>query len=261
MNVSVNIPSWHRAAPVRTLEIMPFAKVWVDESEAEEYRRHNPGAEIISCPKGVQGNICRVRNYILRQELEVAGVGVCLMVDDDMKALRRFELRDGFGYNLREINGDEVLAMVEKYSIMAQDIGAKFWGVNCSYDKLNYKQSTPFSTMGFIGGPFQCFLKGNKCYYDENLPLKEDYDMTLQQLNKERVVLRVNAYHYLCEQSTQAGGCATYRNRVREQQQFEALQRKWGTMIVRRDASNKGHSGKVKLDDYNPIIKPPIRGV
>ena len=75
MNISVNIPSWHRPDGVLTLDIMPFAKVWVDESEAEEYRKHNPGAKIVSCPKGVQGNLCRVRNYILRQELEWGGGG------------------------------------------------------------------------------------------------------------------------------------------------------------------------------------------
>jgi hypothetical protein len=71
-------------------------------------------------------------------------------------------------------------------------------------------------------------LKGNKCRYDENLPLKEDYDMTLQQLNLERVVLRVNAYHYICKQSENVGGCAAYRNRDREEAQLKALQAKWG---------------------------------
>ena len=51
--------------------------------------------------------------------------------------------------------------------------------------------------------------------------------MTLQQCNKYRRVLRVNAYHYFCKQSEQSGGCATYRNIDREIQQFEALQKKW----------------------------------
>ena len=44
----------------------------------------------------------------------------------------------------------------------------------------------------------------------------------------ERVVLRVNAYNYLCKQSEQKGGCAAYRNRQREEEQLEALRRKWG---------------------------------
>lgn len=85
--------------------------------------------------------------------------------------------------------------------------------------------------------------------------------MTLQQLNLERVVLRVNAYHYLCKQSENKGGCAAYRNRQREKEQLEALQMKWGTRIVKIDESNKGRSEKQKRLDYNPIIKVPIKGV
>jgi Na+/phosphate symporter len=41
--------------------------------------------------------------------------------------------------------------------------------------------------------------------------------MTLQQCNKYRGCLRVNKYHYNCKQSKQAGGCATYRNYMREE--------------------------------------------
>ena len=52
------------------------------------------------------------------------------------------------------------------------------------------------------------------------------------------------------------------RNREKEQQQFEALQKKWGGEIVRRDKSNKGRTQREKVyEDYNPIIKIPIKGV
>ena len=91
--------------------------------------------------------------------------------------------------------------------------------------------------------------------------MKEDYDMTLQQLNKERVVLRVNSYHYCCKQSTNVGGCASYRNREHEHEQLMMLQKKWGSGIVKVDDTNKGRSEKRKLADYNPIIHVPIGGV
>jgi hypothetical protein len=69
MKISVNAPSYKRANEVLTLAYLPFCKVWVDEGEEDEYREHYPDAEIISCPKGIQGNVARVRNYILRQEM------------------------------------------------------------------------------------------------------------------------------------------------------------------------------------------------
>lgn len=75
MKISVNIPSWHRPNDVKTLEYIPFAKVWVDEGEYDAYKQSYPQADIVACPKGIQGNLCRVRNYILDCEL-VAGGGM-----------------------------------------------------------------------------------------------------------------------------------------------------------------------------------------
>lgn len=229
MKISINAPSYRRPYGVKTLKYLPYCRVWVDCGEYEEYKKANPDAEIISCPKGVQGNLCRIRNYILKQEFG-RGMDVVLIIDDDLSYIGRFEADPvtHFGYKERIITAEELPTILEKYSIMAQDLGAKFWGLNCVKDARAYRQNAPFSTNKYIGGPFQCFLKGNRCLYDERLPLKEDYDMTLQQLNLERVVLRVNYLHYSCDQSVQPGGCATYRNREREAQQFALLRQKWG---------------------------------
>lgn len=234
MNISINAPSYKRPDDVRTLSYLPMCRVWVDCKEYDAYKENYPEADIISCPDGVQGNLCRIRNYILKQEFE-RGMDVVLIIDDDFTCLRRFEFdgMDGWGYDTHIITKDEIISFIEKYSILADEFGAKFWGVNCNCDPMAYRHNTPFSTRSYIGGPFQCFLKGNRCWYDESLPLKEDYDMTLQQLNMERVVLRVNAYHYLCKQSEQKGGCATYRNRQREEEQLDALRRKWGGQLLR----------------------------
>lgn len=247
---------------MRTLSYLPFTRIWVDHNEYEAYKASYPDADIVSCPEGVQGNVARVRNYILKTEFQ-RGMDAVVIVDDDLQAIRRFDYdsNENWGYEPHIVTADEFLQFLEKYSIIADDMGAKLWGVNCNSDPMAYRHNTPFSTRSVVLGPFGCFLKGNRCYYDENLPLKEDYDMTLQQLNMERVVLRVNAYHYLCKQSEQKGGCAAYRNRQREEEQLEALRRKWGGAIVKVDTTNKGKSLKEKRLDYNPIIRVPILGV
>jgi hypothetical protein len=110
------------------------------------------------------------------------------------------------------------------------------------------------------------FLAGNECFYDERLNLKEDYDMSLQQTNRYRKLLRVNRYYMVVRQSEQAGGCAAQRTIDRERQQFLALQAKWGSKIVRRDhtsilSHNKNRRPRARFEDYNPIIKIPIPGV
>lgn len=48
----------------------------------------------------------------------------------------------------------------------------------------------------------------------------------------------------------------------KEKEQFELLQKKWGSNIVRLDTSNKGRSKKNRKSiDYNPMIKIPIKGI
>lgn len=262
MKISVNCPSYRRPY-CETLEYLPFCKVWVDVGEYEEYIKANKGFEenIISCPKGIQGNLCRIRNYILDQEFQ-NGADVVVIIDDDMEGIYRFENIGMFGYEKVKVSKEEFVEFIEKYSRLCEGFGFKFWGINCNNDKLSYRQTNPFSTVSYIGGPFQVFLKGNELRYDERLPLKEDYDMTLQNCNKYRGCLRVNKYNYNCKQSKQAGGCATYRNFEREKEQLKMLQKKWGSKIVKIDSTENANAKKKRATiDYNPIIKIPIKGV
>jgi hypothetical protein len=261
MNISVNCPSYKRPK-VETLDYLPFVKVWIDEAEYDDYVKANEGATIISYVKGIQGNVCRIKNHILRTECE-NGNDVVIIMDDDMSGIGRYVHQGTYGYVNKKLKADEFMDFVVKYSMIAEDIGANYWGLNCNPDRQSYKQSLPYNIKTFIGSPFVGFLKGNECYYDENLPLKEDYDMTIQQLNKYRVVLRVNYYHYYVKQGKQSGGCATYRNHNREMEQLELLQKKWGSDIVKVDTGDRSHKAqKTRIKtDYNPVIRVPIKGV
>lgn len=261
MKISINCPSYKRPK-VETLDYIKSCKVWVAEREYDEYIKANKGLEdnIISVPNEVQGNLCRIRNYILDKTLE--DNDVVLIIDDDLSAIGRYEPQGLYGYNDITLNEKDLYEMLEHYSILCDDFGFKFWGINCNLDALSYRQTTPFSTVSYIGGPFQVFLHGNELRYDEKLPLKEDYDMTLQNCNKYRGCLRVNKYHYACKQSKQKGGCATYRNYQREEEQLKLLQKKWGSRIVKIDNALNHNAKKVKKNlDYNPIIHIPIKGV
>ena len=257
MKISINCPSYKRPK-VKTLKYLPFCKVWVSEDEADAYRASNKGADIniLECK---QGNVSRVRNYILDKEFEQGADVVCI-VDDDLSGIYHFEKakHSNFGYATHKVKASEFEAFIYKHTIMAQDIGAYLWGVNLNQDKRTYKHSCPLNTKAIILGPFSCHLKGSQIRYDERLPLKEDYDLALQHLNRYRKILRVNKYHYRCKQSEQAGGCAAYRNYENEKSQFELLQKKWGKGIVKTDKKSKKNNYKL---DYNPIIQVPIKGV
>lgn len=260
MKISVNCPSYKRPK-VETLDYLPFCKVWVDNKEYDEYIKVNKGFEknIIRVPDGIQGNVSRIRNYIMDKEFE-NGADVVVIIDDDLKGIYHFENKDGYAYKEILVKQDEFLDFIEKGTILCNEFGFKLWGVNLNKDALNYTHCLPFNTKNIILGPFSCHIKGTEIRYDENLPLKEDYDLAIQHLNKYRGILRFNKYHYNCKQSVNPGGCATYRNYEREKQQFDLLRKKWGSEIVKQDRSKKTKKQKINID-YNPIIKIPIKGV
>jgi hypothetical protein len=254
MKISICIPSYKRPK-VETLDYIPWAKVFVDESEAGEYAKANKGAEIIALAKGIQGNLCRVRNHILDTELPKADCVVIL--DDDMRGIFYHE-----GGERIKIQTESFKKWIALKTETAFEFGAKLWGVNINPDYLGYREYAPIGTTSFIGGPFGCFLSGFNCRYDEALPLKEDYDITIQCLKKYRIAVRFNKYHYDVKQSKQAGGCAAYRNAKFEMEQLVALQKKWGSKIVRFDGNENSASKKKRaILDYNPIIKVPIKGI
>jgi hypothetical protein len=256
MQISINCPTYKRPGRIKTFDFIPTCKAWLAESEFENYAKNNPVENLVKVPDNIQGNLCRIRNYIIKKCFE-NGDDAVVIVDDDLNYIGYHENKEKI-----PLKTEEIAQFFEKYSIMAQDLGAKFWGINVSNDKQNYREYSPFSFHSYIGGPVQVFLKGNEVFYDERLFLKEDYDMTIAQCNKYRKVLRVNKFFYMAKQSEQAGGCAVQRNYSVEKEQFDLLQKKWGAEIVRRDPSpDKSHASTKtrRVVDYNPVIHIPIK--
>ncbi|OGV45845.1 MAG: hypothetical protein A2017_18260 [Lentisphaerae bacterium GWF2_44_16] len=244
MDIRFFAPSYKRPVKSITQIRYPFVKLVVMESEAAKYRAN--GNDITTCPDKVQGNVCRVRNWIIKQNSDADCV---IIIDDDCSYIGRFTR------SIRhKLSAGELLEFAEHATVMAKDMGVKIWGLNCLPDKQIYKEYLPFSFINYIGSPFTAHCKTD-LFFDEKLSLKEDYDLTLQHLHKYRRVLRFNKYHYEVKQSEQSGGCAAYRNLAEEKRQFEMLQKKWGSVIIRQDSSSK------RSFDYNPILKSPISGV
>lgn len=225
MKISINAPSYKRPDGVDTLSYLPQTKIWVCETEADAYIKANKDAEIIPCKKGIQGNVCRIRNHIIDSEFE-SGMDAILIIDDDMQYV-------GYHFEKRRcrIDSEIVPIFLQKYSLMAKELGVKIWGLNCNQDKQSYREYTPFSMVSYISSPFTVHLP-NPIRYDEKFSLKEDYDLTLQHLNKYRRVLRLNKFFYIVKQAGsgtgQKGGCSTYRNVAKELVQIKLLQDKWG---------------------------------
>jgi hypothetical protein len=251
MEYEIYAPTYKRPKDIFTHKYFKNIKYVVSESEIEEYKKYSPDCNYWVCPDSAQGNLCRVRNWIM----ENSKTNKYLITDDDFSTMGMF-----IGEKKIKLSGMEAEEFIENAFQMAEDMGIKFWGVNCIGDPAAYKQYSPFSLKGYIGGPFQAHLN-NDLRYDEKLPLKEDYDMTLQVLNKYRRLLRFNWYFYENKQHKNPGGCATYRSIDREIEQMKTLQKKWGSKIVKNDKNLWREMKKKKTIDINPIIRVPIKGI
>jgi len=244
MKVSFYAPSYKRPEKSITQINYPFVKLVVRESDAADYKAN--GNDVVVVPDSAQGNLCRIRNYILDNFFDC---DCLILLDDDCRGIYRWDMQKKI-----KLDPDELQEFAENASILCDDYGFKFWGLNCVTDKGAYREHTPFGTLQYIGGPFQAHLK-NEIRYDESLPLKEDYDITLQHIKAYNGCLRINYACYDVKQAEQAGGCATYRNNTREAEQFELLQKKWGSSIIKTDKKSK------RSFDFNPILKVPLKGV
>ena len=238
-------PSYKRADGILTHKILPGVIFCVHEFEAEEYKKK--GVEVIEIPDSEKGNIARVRNWIKRLGDE-SGDRFCI-IDDDIKAFTFWN-----GNKQRKLDGENLIEHIESMFDLAESWGVKFFGVNPAIDKGSFREYTPFSLTSYISGSFNGFINC-PLYFDENLPLKEDYDFTLQMLNKFRKVLRFNAYGLSKDDHKNIGGCANYRTIAKEREQMEMFQKKWGKKIVKQD------KGSVRSFDINPIINAPIKGI
>ena len=133
--------------------------------------------------------------------------------------------------------------------------GCPMFGFNLNTDGRNYQQYKPFSLTQPILGPCSGHWE-HDLLYDDKMDLKEDYDISIQALNKYRKILRFNKYAVDADHKTNKGGCVSYRTLEREEAACKAIEKKWGTKIIHYNIE------KGKYTSYlNGIVNIPINGV
>ena len=243
----VAVASFGRAGRVSTVDVFPEGVIVVPERQADSYRALQDlpeGWSVQGIPDEQDGNLCRKRNAILRL---FQGQDV-VIVDDDYDYVGRWEAGED-----RRLDADGIRHLLRTGQTLARDLGTPFWGINVQVDRRFYREYTPFSITNVVLGPFQGFTadRPEDLLYDEDLWLKEDYDLSLRVLQRWHRILRMNAYHYRVDHFNEAGGQVGKRSMEEEVRQLHALQRRWGSNVV-----------KLQLHrSVNAIIKVPLNGV
>lgn len=242
-DITIFIPSYKRWDSIKTHKIVDECVVVVPKSQEEKYRKCNKDINLLICPDEIEGNIARKRNWIKRN----CKTRYLMMMDDDLLGFQKV-------INMKQIKMKkwEIKEMFLQGFLLMEDIGAIMWGVNLNTDPLCYREYSPFSLIAPVLGPFVAMRNVNDIWYDERLPLKEDYDLSLQVLFKYRKILRMNRYSYDTVHLTNAsGGCVDYRSLERELMQNKMLLKKWGKRIVKFDMEKS----------INPKLHIPLKGI
>ena len=246
--IHVAIKSYNRADRVKTLDVFPFAWVWVPESQEEAYRKHC-GDRIVTIPDERDGNLCRKQNAIL----DLTPCPWTLILDDDITRIGYFE-----GGERIKMEAEQLEELVVQGFIMAEELGVKLWGIAQNRDEMNYYTYTPFNLLAPILGPFHGHLEP-VLRYDESVLGKDDYDYWLQNIRTNRRTLRLNKYHYYHDHGNARGGFVAMRSLDVEKAGIERMRTKWGDKVFKVGGSAGGNSATGK-NILNSKISIPIPG-
>lgn len=253
MKIKYAIPSYKRADGLKTLDYLSKPLIYVSPEDYPLYVEKNPQYKdrIIEVPEGVQGQgKGHVMNWLL-DNLWDDETDAVIILDDDISWMMAHSKTDK-DYKIDE---EMFYQLVEDYTILAKDWGCGMFSFGLNGDRFAYNEFAPFRTHGYVDGAFQGFVRNDGLRYDEVMTLKEDVDMFLQQIQKYHKCLRVNKYYLVKKSFVNDGGCNEFRSSEEEKRQFQLMQKKWGSDIIRpnrptaiKSSSIRGMGGAIKLN-------------
>jgi hypothetical protein len=233
LTVHVAVISHKRPHNVRTiLQIVGECTFYVNKGEKKEY--HDAGAKyVVEC--GTE--ICTARNYAIA-DAHLAQLP-SIQVSDDLRGIKRISVMGGKRVQVE-------IDFIEVVITMVQELRRRkfyFGGVAVSNNALNY-QGKDISYNKLIVNDLICIMPGINQRFDVDLALKEDYDMTINQLIYVGGVVRLD--NILCNfpHRENKGGANTYRNEKTELVPTKKLFAKWGPHVMK----HKTREGQVSLN-------------
>ena len=159
------------------------------------------------------------RNFALEHAFE--NNNICIQLSDDIKKVTT--------------NKNFFKKKIVKLDEAIEDIVSKFIKIKGVYlmgvpptDNYFFANKLVLENKFCIGD--MLFVKPNELRFDTQLSLKEDYDYTLQHIQKAKV-LRYQKYLFTFKHYSNKGGAVDIRNDKEEQKNIMILKYKWGDKI------------------------------
>jgi hypothetical protein len=165
------------------------------------------------------GNLMKSRNFALDHAFK--NKKICVQLSDDIK---KVVVNKNFGEPVKLELDYVIKDIVEKFNRIK---GVKLL---CIPPTDNYFFANKIVSKNTFCIGDMLFIKPNKLRFDEQLTLKEDYDYTLQHMERGDVI-RYQKYLFTFEHYSNKGGAVDIRDDEEEQKNIRILKFKWGDKI------------------------------
>jgi hypothetical protein len=228
------IPSRGRAQSVKSADILKCAVLFVPENEVGIYVKAKPGHKVVGVPSSVRG-ITKTRNWILKN----CGDSRIVFVDDDVKAQGYVKLLKEKSRHIKLKESDWLKISNELFDI-TEDLGWKIWGVATQSAPRAIYPYSPILTRSYVTASFMGMINDGSFYFDEDFPVKEDYEVCLRHIKEKGGVLAARHIYWENSHWTDGGGCKDYRTGKMELDCIKKLIKKYPGMIrqVKRGGSD-----------------------
>ncbi|OIN61178.1 GREB1-related protein [Arsenicibacter rosenii] len=217
------IPSHKRHTRVTTTSVVDGCIICVAESQEKAYRMCNPIDEIATHPDSVVG-LARKRDWIINH------FGSVFMLDDDIDSFRRLYTEKG---ESADVDAKDAYEIIQVTADAARQAGAYLFGFSSSPAPVSYNSLNPVQLSGYVTGCAHGVLKGSRLWYSPEIRCNEDYWISCLNAYEHRLIWKDTRF-YFDQRDTfvNAGGLAEFRNFGAEEQDFNYLQKIFGSDVV-----------------------------
>lgn len=222
MSCKIIIPSHKRPDRVISKRLVENPILCVPESQAAEYREHNPELEIVTHPDSVVG-LPPKRNWMADH------FGALFMVDDD---LMKFTVNvTEHDETPEEYTPAQVNNVIYATHELAELMGIRLYGFGKLTHPAQYVEHSPLVLSRSVSPPYGITNPEN-LYWNENLKLKEDYWISSLVKHLYRMTLIDLRYTFQAKATFKnPGGLSEFRNLKVERETSLMLRKHFGESI------------------------------
>ena len=246
-DIPIIVPSAGRATAVLTR--IAGMVLYVPESEATDYRKHNTGVRVEAHPDNAHANLAAKRQDIYTR------CGDVFMADDDIAFVSRLHL-DG---NNREthLTSTEAADLIQRTAWHARQAGCHLFGFNSSPNAKHYYPHKPISLTSYINASAFGLLRSSQLYFTQRTTAAESHWINLLNARMDRKSWSDMRYCFAQAPGStffRPGGQTAHRTLQTELQDTIFLRRMFGQAVqckrVRGDAA--------KVHPYQRAIVNPL---